>query len=128
MVLAIRGIKNAWRGNEKMNRIKELRIKNNLTLRQLGKELNMRDSTLSQYENKKRNPKLEIWQKIANYFDVSVQYLKGYDTMRASLWVCSKCKGVFWASKLPEFCPYCKSENIGCGGFADFVLPGGIAK
>lgn len=60
-----------------LNRIKELRQKNNLTLKQLGNELNMLDSTLSQYENEKRKPKLEVWQKIANYFDVTVPYLKG---------------------------------------------------
>ena len=47
-----------------LNRIKELRKKNNLTLKQLGQQINMLDSTLSQYENGKRKPKEEIWQKI----------------------------------------------------------------
>lgn len=62
----------------KLNRIKELRQKNNLTLKQLGQKLNMLDSTLSQYENEKRKPKKEeTWQKIADYFEVSVPYLKG---------------------------------------------------
>lgn len=60
-----------------MNRIKELRQKNNLTLKQLGQKLNMLDSTLSQYENEKRNPNQEIWKKLADFFNVSVQYLKG---------------------------------------------------
>ena len=60
-----------------LNRIKELRKKNNLTLKQLGQQINMLDSTLSQYENGKRKPKEEIWQKIADYFKVSVPYLKG---------------------------------------------------
>lgn len=59
------------------NRLKELRQKNHLTLKQLGQELNMRDNTLSQYETGKRNPKLEIWKKLADYFDVSVPYLLG---------------------------------------------------
>ena len=40
-----------------LNRIKELRKKNNLTLKQLGQQINMLDSTLSQYENGKRKPK-----------------------------------------------------------------------
>ena len=62
-----------------MNRIKELRKKNNLTLKQLGQQLNMLDSTLSQYENEKRNPKKEIWQKLANFFGVSVPYLQGIE-------------------------------------------------
>lgn len=62
-----------------MNRIKELRKKNNLTLKQLGQQLNMLDSTLSQYENEKRNPKKEIWQKLASFFGVSVSYLQGIE-------------------------------------------------
>lgn len=60
-----------------LNRLKELRQKNNLTLKQLGKKLNMLDSTLSQYENGKRNPKDEIWDKLASFFNVSVPYIKG---------------------------------------------------
>ena len=38
------------------NRLKELRQKNNLTLKELGKKVDMLDSTLSQYENEKRTP------------------------------------------------------------------------
>lgn len=60
-----------------MNRIKELRKQKHLTLKQLGSELNMLDSTLSQYENQKRKPKDEIWEKIAKYFGVTVPYLQG---------------------------------------------------
>ena len=38
----------------------------------------MRDSTLSQYENEKRNPSYDVWKKIAKYFQVSTAYLMGY--------------------------------------------------
>ena len=63
-----------------MNRIKELRLQHGLTLRKMACELNMHDSALSQYETGKRNPKVEIWQKLADYFGVSVPYLQGrYD-------------------------------------------------
>lgn len=61
-----------------MNRIKELRKKNHLTLKDMGSKLNMLDSTLSQYENEKRTPNEETWQVLANFFNVSVDYLKGY--------------------------------------------------
>ncbi len=37
-------------------RMKELRLEKGLTLKQLGKILNVRDNTLSQYETGKRNP------------------------------------------------------------------------
>lgn len=60
------------------NRIKELRKKNNLTLKGLGKKVGLADNTLSQYETGKRHPKFEVWQKIADYFDVSVPYLQGF--------------------------------------------------
>ena len=60
------------------NRIKELRQKNNLTLRALGEKINMSSSRLSQYETGKREPKLETWQKLADFFGVSVPYLQGY--------------------------------------------------
>lgn len=61
-----------------MNRIKELRKEKGLTLKQMGGQLlNILDSTLSQYENERRKPKEEMWQKLADFFDVSVPYLQG---------------------------------------------------
>ena len=59
------------------NRIKELRQENNLTLRQLGKKLDMKNSTLSQYETGKRDPNDKIWQKLAAFFHVPISYLRG---------------------------------------------------
>ncbi|MGM0333681.1 helix-turn-helix domain-containing protein [Enterococcus sp. AZ050] len=57
------------------NRIAELRKEKGLTLKELGKALNIRDNTLSQYETGKRNPQLGLLQEIADYFDVSIEYL-----------------------------------------------------
>ena len=59
------------------NRLKELRQKKNLTLKKLGKHVGMLDSTLSQYENGKREPGQEVWQKLAYYFGTSVSYIRG---------------------------------------------------
>lgn len=59
------------------NRLKELRKKNHLTLKELGEQLGLANNTLSQYETGKREPKLETWQKLAEFFGVSVQYLQG---------------------------------------------------
>ena len=73
------------------NRIKELRLKHNLTLRQLGKELDMYDSRISQYETGKRQPKLETWQKLADYFNVSVPYLQGFTDNYKSNGTCDYC-------------------------------------
>ena len=60
-----------------MNRIKELREKNNLTLKELGQKTGMVNNTLSQYETGKREPKLETWNKLAEYFNVPTFYLMG---------------------------------------------------
>lgn len=65
-----------------MNRIKELRQKAGLTLVQLGQKVGMANNTLSQYETGKRFPKLKVWQKLADYFGVSVAYLQGKDEFK----------------------------------------------
>lgn len=67
------------------NRLKELRHEKNLTLRELGEKVGMRNSTLSQYENNKREPKLKTWQKLADFFNVPVDYLLGISKDRSTL-------------------------------------------
>ncbi|WP_279080856.1 helix-turn-helix transcriptional regulator [Lactobacillus apis] len=61
------------------NRIKELREEKGLTLEKLGEKVDIAKNTLSRYESGKREPKLETWQKLADYFDVSVPYLQGFE-------------------------------------------------
>ena len=60
--------------NESFKRIK---TKNNLTLKELGQKVGMANNTLSQYETGKREPKLETWNKLAEYFNVPTSYLMG---------------------------------------------------
>ena len=65
------------------NRIKELRQKNSLTLKELSQQLkntgsNISPDSLAKYERGDRNPKIEKWQELANFFGVSVPYLQGY--------------------------------------------------
>ena len=62
-----------------MNRLKELRQKNNLTLKELGQKVGMANNTISRYETGKREPKLETWNKLAVFFNVSIPYLQGID-------------------------------------------------
>lgn len=59
------------------NRIKQLRKEKHLTLKALGEQIGMPNNTLSQYETGKRNPKIETWQALADFFEVSVPYLQG---------------------------------------------------
>ncbi len=64
------------------NRIKELRKEKNLTLEQVGKDMNLATNTISRYETGKREPKLEIWNKLAEYFNVPTSYLMGTDNLK----------------------------------------------
>lgn len=60
--------------NEK---IKKLRTDSNLTQAELAKNINITRSALSLYELGKREPDTKTLIKIANYFDVSTDYLLG---------------------------------------------------
>lgn len=63
-----------------MNRLKELRQKNNLTLKELGKKVDIPNNSLNQYENGKRQPRIEIWKKLAEFYGVSTSYLMGLNS------------------------------------------------
>lgn len=65
-----------------MNRLKELRESKNLTFKELSNELKSRNvsispDSLSKYERGARNPKIDKWQALADFFGVSVPYLQG---------------------------------------------------
>ncbi len=54
-----------------------MRTSNNLTQKQLADLLNIERSTLSSYETGRRYPDVHILVKLADTFDVSVDYLLG---------------------------------------------------
>lgn len=62
-----------------MKRLRELRKNNNLTMKELGKRMNLAESTISLYENGQREPDLSTLQKLAEFFNVTVDYLMGRD-------------------------------------------------
>ncbi|WKV09417.1 helix-turn-helix domain-containing protein [Thermoanaerobacterium sp. CMT5567-10] len=59
------------------NRLKSLREEKKLSQEELSQLINISRSTLSMYEINKRQPDPETLQKIADFFDVSVDYLLG---------------------------------------------------
>lgn len=65
------------------NRIRILRNELNLTLPQMSKKLKeesgfkLTPDAISKYEREDREPKLETWQKLADFFEVPVGYLQG---------------------------------------------------
>ncbi|MBQ6266240.1 MAG: helix-turn-helix transcriptional regulator [Clostridia bacterium] len=59
-------------------RIKELRTSRHLSQLKMAMDLNMAQNTLSRYETGEREPGISELIRIADYFQVSVDYLIGH--------------------------------------------------
>ncbi len=62
-----------------MLRLKQLRKNRGLSLKEMGDILGVAESTVSLYENSKREAGYSILFKAAEYFNVSIDYLLGYN-------------------------------------------------
>lgn len=66
-----------------MNEFKDmlifLRKREGLSQLELGEKLNLTKSTISMYENGRRKPSFEVLEAIADYFNVSMNFLMGKD-------------------------------------------------
>lgn len=60
-----------------MNNLRKLRKQKKLTLDDIQKKTKINRGTYNNYENGTTEPKLETWQALADYFNVSVPYLQG---------------------------------------------------
>lgn len=58
-------------------RLKELRTSKGLTMEQLGNAIESTRGTISNLENGNKKPSLDMLIKLADYFDVSIDYLVG---------------------------------------------------
>lgn len=70
------------------NRISELRKKQKLSQAKLAEKMGTTRQSISMYEIEGKNgrdPSSEMWQKLANYFDVPVDYLMGVSDWRYRL-------------------------------------------
>lgn len=61
------------------NRLREVRKSKNLTIQQVADAIGVGRNTISRYENEKHYPKPKTWQKLADFFGVSVAYLQGLE-------------------------------------------------
>ena len=64
-------------GGGVMKNLKLLRKQHNLSQKEIGNIFHASQNTVSQWENGTRKPSYDIIQEIADYFDVSVDYLLG---------------------------------------------------
>ena len=55
--------------------LKELRKERNLTQEELGELIGISKVSISNYENGKRNPDVEMLLKFSDYYNVSIDYL-----------------------------------------------------
>lgn len=60
------------------NRLKQLRKERGLTLDQISRETGVKRATFGNYENCDSEPKLATWVALAEFFDVTPQYLVGW--------------------------------------------------
>ena len=60
-----------------MNRLNELRKNKGLTLKDIQKQTGIKRSTYSDYENEKTEPNIKTLIALADYFNVSIDYLVG---------------------------------------------------
>lgn len=70
------------------NRIKELRKLKKISQKVLVSNLGITQQALSNYEKEKRVPDQETWQALADFFNVSVPYLKGYGYSKEYIYKC----------------------------------------
>ena len=99
-----------------MNRLNKMRIQNKLTFKELSEKLKEKGikispDSLAKYERGEREPKLKTWQKLANFWEVSIPDLQGLDQE----WYqaeCLECGKVFriLSKEADEVncCPFCK--------------------
>jgi len=59
------------------DRLKELRQEKNMTLSKLGKEVGLTNATISRYESGLRKPNQDVLEELANFFEVTTDYLLG---------------------------------------------------
>ena len=72
------------------NRLKEIRQEKKLTLKEVSSQLEQNNlkispDALAKYERGDREPKLETWQKLADFFHVPTEYLMSLTNDRVTL-------------------------------------------
>ena len=119
--------------NIKMNRIREIRENKKLSLKKTTELLKSNDlltltpDALAKYERGDRQPNEPTWQALANFFNVSVDYLKGYGYSKNYIYQqlddaykqdypvtfdVEPPSGNFFISSKDEIEDYCKTKKI----------------
>ncbi len=65
-----------------MNRLRELRIENGYLQSDVAKIINKSDRAVGLYERGERDPNSETWKILADFYNVSIDYLMGKSDIR----------------------------------------------
>lgn len=103
-----------------MNRIKLLRKEKDLLQEDLGRILNVSGRAIGNYETGKRGLDTEIASKLADFFDVSIDYLLGKSDIRNPEKVDSDKINIGLSIK--DYTPPTKEQQEKIEEFAKFVL------
>ena len=71
-----------------VNKLRELRKKKKYTLDDIEAKTGVKRGTYNNYESGKTEPKPSTWEALANFFNVSVPYLKGYGYSKEYIYKC----------------------------------------
>lgn len=65
-----------------MDNLKQLRLQKGLSQQALADKLDISQQSVYKYENQITEPNIDMLKNIANFFDISVDYLIGYSSCR----------------------------------------------
>lgn len=85
-----------------MLRIKELRQDKGLSQGDLAKELGLSQQTISSYEKGIREPDISTLKKLADFFQVSLDYLLGETNIKTPIETLALSRSDGYEDKLPE--------------------------
>ena len=83
-----------------MNKLHALRKAKKVTLEQLSDETDISIASLSRYETGKRNPKISTIRTLAEYFEVSSDYLEGRDSSTDTVENISDLSNIFYQLRI----------------------------
>ncbi len=81
-------------------RLRELRKKNNLTQKALGEHVNSSERGIQSYELEQRKPTLDVINALADFFNVSVDYLTGRIDEANSILISPHTKSIIFDNQL----------------------------
>jgi len=105
------------------NKLKELRINNGLTMKELSTKLNLSESVISLYESGKRQPSYDILTKMSKLFGVTTDYLLTNEKKDSNIIEVGTMHRIPILGRIPAGVPIMAIEDIEGYEYADVKDP-----